>query len=313
MQETLEIIDVNCPFCDSSEKTDLQLGLVDVEDRIDGEYNISKCSRCGLNYLSRTPSPSSLGLCYRENYHVRAVKRRSRFTTSLYSLRDSMRARKIASRFDQPPSKFVEIGCADGAVLFALEKIWGKQTELYGADIAIGHIVQPEDSLVTFTDQDLTNVFKPNSIDGAALFEVVEHLPNPKKYLSDLNVLLKTGGQIMGTLPDVDGIWRKVFPKHWSGLQIPRHQLFFTRSTLTQLMNDCGFQIVFNKPAFDAGELAVSIVNWITDKLNLKTRPRQSWMFLPLVILTAPLMYIQLKIFNSSGTQEFLAKKYQSI
>ena len=74
------------------------------------------------------------------------------------------------------------------------------------------------------------------------LGDVIEHLPDPGAALDRVRDLLAPGGGVMLMLPDAGSRLARVMgPRWWS--VIPTHVHYFTRSSLTRLLGDRGFEL----------------------------------------------------------------------
>jgi SAM-dependent methyltransferase len=153
-----------------------------------------------------------------------------------------------------------------------------------------------------------TTVF-PVQYDVVILFAVLEHLADPVGSLKKIARLLKPGGLLLAQVPNWNSCWRKVFPRHWQGLQIPRHQTQFEPRTLRQTLDAAGYDIRGEKFIYDPGDLSVTLCNWIADRLKLKTPPRQVWFYFPVVVLSAPIVWLVNVLTRNSGVIEVVARK----
>lgn len=307
---SIQIVEVSCPFCQSSDRKVLQANLIDVEDGITGRYTIAECLKCQLRYLFVTPSPDSLVHCYIRDYHVRSIKRLRWLPKRLYRLRSELRYRKLRHYLrERVPSALLEIGCGSGEFLSLLENKWRSATKLYGFDIDVDRIDRPENSRIQILCEPWEQYFQPEQLDAVVLFNSLEHFSDPLALLRKVIIFLRPEGRIFGVVPNADSLWSRVFPRHWAGLQVPRHQIFFQRQTLRVMLEAAGFRNCEIHLGYDPGDLSLSLGNWLSDVLNLGTPARQSPLFLPLTVFLAPLVWLQVHLFGSSGQIEFVASK----
>jgi SAM-dependent methyltransferase len=305
----IKIIETACRCCGSADKTRLAWGLVDVEDGIAGDYDISRCSSCGLVYLSRTPAPSSLGACYLDSYHVRSNRELSPFTRLLYGLRKWTRLRQLMAASGKRPASLLEIGCGDASFLAYLEERWGGDTTLVGTEIAVENIRRPTGSKITIVRTPAEELDLGQRFDVIVMHQVLEHLANPIEGLMRIAGHLNPGGILIGEIPNWDSPWRRVFTRHWGGLQIPRHQSFFDPQSLGTTLKYGGLHLERINYTADAGDLGVSLANWVADHLRLRTRPRQAWFFVPMMLASAPIVMLHTLLFPRSGGLGFKASK----
>jgi len=85
----------------------------------------------------------------------------------------------------------------------------------------------------------------PASFDLITMWDVLEHLPDPKGALLRCGSLLKDGGYLALTTPDTEGFLRKLTGRKWVEYKkIPEHIHFFGKATLRALLLQCGFNTV---------------------------------------------------------------------
>lgn len=225
-----------CVNCASNSFTEIASGR-DLLHDLPGEFLLMECSNCHLiTTFPRLPL-SDIEIYYPKDYlafpvaiqeetnalhridRTRGLNRRCDFTVK----HSSVRAGKI-----------LDIGCATGIFLKGMsERGW----EAYG--------IEPNDYAARYAREKLgLNVHKgyladnpfPNStFDVVTLWDVFEHLPDPKVELDLISGLLKPGGKLIITTPNAASIDRYIFKDSWAGWDVPRHYNIFTPRTLTEI------------------------------------------------------------------------------
>ncbi|MCX6992234.1 MAG: class I SAM-dependent methyltransferase [Kiritimatiellaeota bacterium] len=279
----------------------------DVEEGVPGSYTIARCSRCNLVFLSRRPVESALPECYGDNYHVLAAWRHGGFSGWLYNLRYHFRYRSIRSYLAKDSIRILEIGCGDAMLLIALEKVLGNRCELVGLDYSIAGVALPAGSKIKLLQGDVRTAPIEGTFDIILLYDVLEHLADPVGSLGHIRCYLKTNGVLIGQVPNWNSLWRRVFSRWWSGLQVPRHMSFFTAATLRKTLEKAGFASVSFCRVFDPGDLSVSVCNWLVDRCHWRGKPRHLKIYIPLTMAAAPIVALQ-NIFGDSGEIVFEAK-----
>ncbi|HOW97524.1 MAG TPA: class I SAM-dependent methyltransferase [Kiritimatiellia bacterium] len=309
MPQELKIVEGGCPLC-GSRNGELRLaGLRDVENRVPGEYAISRCRDCQLHYLSTRPDEASLPGCYDTNYHVRFDRAVSPLMRGLFNARYALRMRRLLRhQGGRPLTSLLEIGCGDGNLLAYLEKAFPAPVELVGVELDARHIRLPEGSRIRLHEADFDQLDLGRQFDVVVMYHVLEHLVRPVETLRRIRSLLKPGGLLLFQVPNWNTCWRSLFPRHWNGLQIPRHQFFLDPPRLADLCARGGFRLEAMSGLMDPGDFAVSVCNWITERLHLKTLPRRAWFYLPAVILGAGLVAMTNLVTGQSGEMEAIAR-----
>lgn len=303
----IDIEEHACPLCGGDRAVVVQERLHDVEAGVPGSYTISQCCQCDLVFLSRRPIESALPKCYGDNYHVLASGRHEGFSGWLYNLRYHFRCRSIRSHFPQGSARILEIGCGDAMLLIALEKALGNRCELIGIDYSIAGVALPADSKIKLLQGDVRTAPIEGTFDVILLYDVLEHLADPVGSLGHIRRYLKADGVLIGQVPNWNSLWRRVFSRWWSGLQVPRHMSFFTAVTLRKTLEKAGFASISFSRVFDPGDLSVSVCNWLVDRCHWRGKPRQLKIYIPVTIAAAPIVAMQ-NIFGDSGEIVFNAK-----
>lgn len=303
----IDIEEHACPLCGDDQAVVIQNSLQDIEEGRPGSYTISQCRQCNFMYLSRRPTESALPKCYGNDYHVLASYRHEGFQRWLYDLRYYFRYRNIRSCLTRKSMRILEIGCGDAGFLVALEKILGNRCELIGLDYSIAGIALPADSKIQLFQGDARTVPMEGTFDIILMYDILEHFSDPVVYLNHVRRYLKTDGVLIGHVPNWNSLWRRVFPRLWSGLQVPRHMSFFIPETLRKTLEKAGFACVSVRRVFDPGELSVSVCNWLISRCHWRGKPRDLKIFIPLTMAAAPIVAIQ-NIFGDSGEIAFNAK-----
>jgi len=308
MTAEFRIVEGPCPVCGGTDREPLLDGLRDVENNIPGAYAIARCRGCRMIYLSSRPDEASLHACYDDNYHVRFDRGMNPVMRLLFNARYAFRLRRLLRHGGgRPPESLLEIGCGDGNLLAYLERAL-PGTELTGVELDTRHIALPAGSRIQLHEADFDHLDLGRRYDAVVMYHVLEHLVRPVETLQRIRALLKPGGFLLFQVPNWTTPWRRVFPRHWNGLQIPRHQFFLDPGSLPELCERGGFRLESTAGLTDPGDFAVSACNWITDRMGLKTLPRRAWFYLPTVMLGAGLVAASNALTRRSGEIEVLAR-----
>jgi len=225
---------------------------------------------------------------------------------ALYGIRALLRKRRVTCATGGEFRSLLEVGCGDATFLRYLDRTCPPSVSLVGVDLQAPRIDQGR-LQVTCGDFDSTAV--AGTFDAVVMFNVLEHLPDPVSALRKIREKMAAGGVLYGEVPNWNSAWRRKFPRHWQGLQIPRHMTQFEPATLRRTLEREGFEAVRIRKLFDPGDLCVTICNLITDRLKLQTPPRQAWFFMPVVLTTAPIDWLISVVSGNAGSLEFTARR----
>jgi 2-polyprenyl-3-methyl-5-hydroxy-6-metoxy-1,4-benzoquinol methylase len=83
--------------------------------------------------------------------------------------------------------------------------------------------------------------FPPDSFDMVCLWDVIEHLPDPKSALIEIRKLLKPNGIFLVNFPDIGTLQARLAGKRfWWLLSVHLHH--FTRKSMTDILKRTGFE-----------------------------------------------------------------------
>jgi SAM-dependent methyltransferase len=234
---------VDCPLCD----IDRAEAVTEVQDRllgVEGQFALVKCPECGLLYLNPQPTMDEIARYYPAEYdsfvypnqgHMSWLRRAS----IDYGLR---KRRRAVTRYKKA-GRLLEVGCATGIFLNAMRETgpW----DVYGVDISEPAIRYARDvfGLNVFRGQLEEARFPDNHFDVVVLWDVLEHLPNPKSALLEIRRVLADDGWLVFRVPNLDSLDAKLFGPYWAGLDAPRHFTVFSEATLRRLLDVTGFTL----------------------------------------------------------------------
>jgi SAM-dependent methyltransferase len=245
MSTDIQLETVNCDLC-GSDKSRTIYNLRDTLYQVPGEFTFHLCLDCGLIYLNPRPSHKSIEALYPHVYH----SFRSPIDQEGLPIVRWMRQRKISKRrhliehysgFQE--GALLDVGCSTGLFLNEMSragwKVWGVEPVTVAANFAKQYF-----DLNVFNGLLEESPFTPGSFDVITFWDVLEHTFSPKSTLTRASVLLRGNGLLAISIPNWDSLERRLFGPYWQGLDPPRHFFVFTRKTLSDLLDQTGFQIV---------------------------------------------------------------------
>lgn len=206
-----------------------------------------QCQNCGLVYVGQQPDPEELYALYGETYFHNDESGEVGYTNYI---KDETNIRKTVNRrFDHiekfvQPGKMIDIGCAMG---FFIDEASKRGWQVEGMDVShfaveyvkerFGHNVY-QGSLDTLE-------LEEGAYDLVTMYDVIEHVPDPKAYMMRVASLLRSGGIFELATPDVDSIPAKLTGKRWIGYKLSEeHVYYFSVNTLRQMLDYAGFDVV---------------------------------------------------------------------
>lgn len=207
-------------------------------------FAILKCANCHIVFTN-IPRDFDLLSIYDESYFqggqtdgygnylgTEAVLRRE-FKKSVELLRNLTAHR--------PGLKLLELGSAYGFFLDEASKYFdclGVEVSKPAVDHsrARGHRVIND----VLSEKTLPEV---GTVDIVAMFDVVEHLPDPVATFRLIDRCLNTNGLVVLTTGDIDSLSARLFGKRWRLMTPPQHTFFFSRHTLQMIFEKMNYTL----------------------------------------------------------------------
>ncbi|MGC9358256.1 MAG: class I SAM-dependent methyltransferase [Anaerolineae bacterium] len=287
--------EINCPICDVNHSEH----VYQVRDRllgVEGEFTLVRCLECGLLYLNPQPTVEEIVRYYPPKYYSYvSVPPGELSWPHRMVLNYGLYKRCQAVTRCKKEGRLLEVGCANGAFLDAMRRTGG--WDVYGVDISEHAVRCARDQLGlnVFHGQLQDARFPNHFFDIVVLWDVLEHLPDPKSALLEIRRVLAPDGWLIFRVPNLDSLDARIFGPYWAGLDAPRHFFIFSETTLKRLLELCGFTlyrmtcISGTYPAF-----VLSMRLWARDHLSPRT---QDWVqrvleSLPTRLLVAPIFQV---------------------
>ncbi len=207
-----------------------------------------RCTSCELVFVSPRVHAPTIVASYREGedptFVSQAEARERTFARSVERIED----------LTGGPGSVFDIGTAGGSFLAAARArgwkvdgcepnkwlaAWGGKH--YGIDIRPGPL----------TDHDLPNA----QYDVVTLWDVVEHLPQPSTIIERAKQLVKPGGYLIVTFPDVGSPSARLLGRFWPFLSSV-HLFYFSKTTMERMLQKAGFELVHTRPHTQQLELS---------------------------------------------------------
>jgi len=229
-----------CYLCDDDSvsviRTKLRRGI---------ERDVLSCSKCGFIYLR--PNNDNLGKYYGTDY-------RDKYTPSIDKKYDSdamfkaslpLQNRRIerSKHLFNKDSNVLEVGASSGHFSYAIKDMVATRTviELNLSDAE--YIRQKQGISVYTTPIEETDIPK-ESFDGIFAFQMLEHVPNPRKFLTTLSEYIKPGGFIHVEVPNINDALLSAYKlnKGFADFYFREpHLYYFSVDTLKELFSQSGF------------------------------------------------------------------------
>ena len=204
-------------------------------------FNIYKCQNCKLLFVY--PVPKSIEV-YNDDYFSGAEKG---FGYVDYDAdKEPMvptfeKYLDIIAKLGYKSGNLLDIGAATG---FFMKIAEDKGFETVGIEISnFAAEKGREKGLKVITGDLLSHRFPEKNFDVITMFDVIEHVPDPKALIKEASRVLKNGGLLVINTPDAESLWAKVLGKRWQLIMPPEHVNYFSPKNLGDYLSKNGFSV----------------------------------------------------------------------
>jgi 2-polyprenyl-3-methyl-5-hydroxy-6-metoxy-1,4-benzoquinol methylase len=249
----------SCPICGSSSRYDFSGRNVLLGTDMN-RYDYYKCDVCRVLFLHPMPDPQALANLYPDDYvEADDLHRQKTFNPlklaqlKLHHGYTHLQTNPLAEllawivrpflRADRsldfsPDGKLLDVGCGNGRFLRSMRTLgWqvqgvefnGKSVEFCrntGLDVHGGDLVSAR--------------FPAESFDVITVRHVIEHIPTPQEFMTELARILKPGGCLVIETPNFSSLGWALFGTRWYAAGIPYHLMLFSQGNLAILAGKHG-------------------------------------------------------------------------
>jgi 2-polyprenyl-3-methyl-5-hydroxy-6-metoxy-1,4-benzoquinol methylase len=301
-----------CLICNSKPETILQ-DIFDSRFGIQGSYSITLCPNCGLEQTSPLPSSLELKQLYENHYNfdgeinTRYTRlRQFLFSSFLYRLWLAIDG-DISFHLMKGNGRLLDIGCNEGRGLQLYQQngfeVEGLELNENAAEIARSQ------GFKVYT-QLLQDFLPSEPYDIVILSNVLEHSLNPREMLNQVNQILKPGGKVCISCPNSRSWLRKMFGQSWINWHVPFHIVHFSVASLSQLLQETGFQNIQVQEKTPAIWAIHSFIAKFYAKQGIPTKQMRKALFVAPSILVIRLLFFPiLWLGNTLGKGDCLVLK----
>jgi SAM-dependent methyltransferase len=214
------------------------------------DFRYQRCLDCGLVRVSPQLTQLAIADIYRDGY---ASKSRAAVPVDAPIPAPEKDVLDALARYAGSPGYLLDVGCFEGRFLHAAALMGWRATgteispaavsrarERFGLDVRLGVLEEA--------------AFPNGCFDAVVLFDVVEHLPDPRRTMDEVHRVLRPGGVVYLWTPNFNCLTRRVARARWGAVVFPWHLYYFDARTLRRLAAETGFE-----------PLRVGSRNWLLD------------------------------------------------
>jgi 2-polyprenyl-3-methyl-5-hydroxy-6-metoxy-1,4-benzoquinol methylase len=211
-----------------------------------GNFQICRCTTCGLRFLFPQPTADEVQAYYDHEYFSNADSPSRGYDSYLAEAANHRATFRHRLRLIPTPAtgtRLLDVGAAAGYfVEQARLKGWqaeGVEPSEWAAMYAQSELKQP-----VFQGTLADARFPPGSFDVMTLWEVIEHLADPRAFLTEAARVVRPSGFLILSTPDAGSGVARLLGRRWPGwAKVPEHLYFFDRVSLVRLLHETGFEV----------------------------------------------------------------------
>lgn len=205
-------------------------------------YYFKKCVKCGLIFVDPLPQKREVLKLYDKStkaaYYEEADQEGILYAKKLkLGFLKDLHAISFNSW-----QRVLDIGCGGGFFLNAVRETFD---EVYGLEISseLAEFVKRKWGIDVHIG-DIQNInFSENYFDIITLYDVIEHMLHPDQLLSEIHRILKPGGVVVVSTPNVNGLSAKIMKDKWLFFTPPEHLYYFSPNSLKIFLEANGFTV----------------------------------------------------------------------
>ena len=214
-------------------------------------FDLVCCAGCGLAFVANPPGADHVAGLYSAaaDYHRTLLDPADPGFAAMRRI--ARQHAKLLRRSVREPQglRLLDIGCSSG--LF-LDEARAAGFEVRGAELSAetAAFARSHFGLEVHPGDWRGCGFAEASFDVITLFDVIEHLPDPSAELCAIRRLLKPGGLLLQSTPNIDGLFPRLsyalanLLDYWPHPEPPYHLFQFSDRTLAELTEGAGYEVV---------------------------------------------------------------------
>lgn len=234
-----------CKIC-KQKLTKIFTGLYDNRHGYPGKFNIKQCLSCGFMQTDPQYSSKKLTEIYTNYYPKRDadIKAVVKYSMNIPSKAEiAKNGWETTCHFQtKRKQKVMDVGCGTCQSLLEIKRLGG---EAWGIDPDKNSQKVAKKLKLKFHLGTIHNCkFPVNYFHLITASQVLEHEPDPVRFLKDSKKFLRKDGTIIMSFPNTGALFNKIWGRNWLHWHIPYHLNHFNKRSVELIAEKSGFEIV---------------------------------------------------------------------
>ncbi len=240
------------------------------------DNTLLKCQNCGHGWANLQLDHAYLQQLYAENYFKGEEYADYLADKEILQMNFGKRAKQIAKNAPAPKD-ILEIGCAYGFFQQTISQTF-KGVNYQGYDISQDAIQYANQHFGPhFSAENYLDVANSMTYDAVFMWDVIEHLSDPGAFIAKAQKECKPGAMLYLTTGDFGALLPRLQGKKWRMIHPPTHLHYFTKKSMTALLEKHGFEPVFFK--YPPVYRSLGLIYFALFILNKKPSRFHQWMY----------------------------------
>lgn len=213
-------------------------------------YTYVRCQNCGLYRLVlQEPYQKFLNRYYEQGYFCGDPDCCAYvdYWGDRHAIQKNMRVYRDQIKKFKTRGKLLDVGCSMGLFLELAQEAGFDSSGIDVSEYALRQAKKRFAGQVWRTELAKAN-FPNRSFDVITLFDVLEHLQDPRRELKKAQQLLKDDGILVFETGNLESFWARRLGRNWHFFAPPQHLYAFGASHLETLLDQAGFTIALLTP-----------------------------------------------------------------
>jgi SAM-dependent methyltransferase len=206
-----------------------------------GYFPIVRCLGCGLVQMRPHDDDQALSRAYA------GLATDATYALGTAAQRLARAQVELVARHRPPPARVLDVGSGGGAFLGAALEKGFNASGLEPSSECIRVVTERLPAVRIAQGMVESADIAAGSYDVVTLWDVLEHLADPRAIVQRIASWLVPGGLLLVQLPDADSLPAKLLGPHWP-LLLREHLSYFNEATITRLLEEAGYRVVSVRP-----------------------------------------------------------------
>lgn len=205
---------------------------------VDKTYSLYKCDNCSIVFTFPQPKATK-----QVNQKIYDSKEELESRTANFA-EEYKRAKQHILNFKRykKSGKYLDVGCSYGIGLKAAKDLGFEVLGVEPTEKAVEYAKKHFKVKVIQKTLEKAKL-KSNSFDIVSLYDVLEHIPNPNKFLREIRRILKPQGLIVIQSPNIESYAFTFLTTDWNWLLVPNHLWHLSKNSTFWLLEKNEFHI----------------------------------------------------------------------